>query len=626
MTADELERGLRRDALAPYLIQNFPGIEEGTLRDVLDSVQWQRLEGGEVLMAQGEPGDAAYLTVSGRLRVYVESEGQGPRTVRELGRGELTGEMSLYTDAPRSATVVAIRASVVARLDKQQFRALVARHPQVSIALTRKIIERLQTQHQSRPLPPPVTVALLPISDGVDTAAFAQRLVEALAPHGRACCVDAASVVSRAGDGEGDGGDGRGEVLARWQQSVALQALEGEHDFVLLVADAEPSDWTRLCLEESDEILLLADATQPPTLHAVERACLLDRTRRHEAAETLILMHPADTRSPRGMRHWIDRRPVTGHLNMRPALPADMARLARLLSRQAVGLVLAGGGARGFAHLGVWKALVERGVEIDCVGGTSMGAVMAAAIAMDQPMEDTLRVLREAFKVNPTGDYNLLPMISLIKGQRVRRIVERSIHALTGAPMDIVDLWKPYFCIASNYSRGCETAWHKGDLARSLRSSIAIPGALPPVVIDGELYSDGGTFNNFPADVMRAQRGVGRVVGVDLSARRLQKLNFDEMPSAWQVLRDRWRARGKRRYRVPSLLAYLLNVSILYSVSRQEESRRRTDLYFNPPLAQVGFLQWHRAASIIQRGDAHAAEVMEALSSADKQAWGIRSP
>ena len=618
MTADELELSQRRDALVPYLIQIFPGIEAGTLHDILDSVQWQRLEGGEVLMAQGQPGEAAYLTVSGRLRVYIDTEGQGPRTVRELGRGELIGEMSLYTDAPRSATVVAIRASVVARLDKAQFRALVARHPQVSIALTRLIIGRLQTQDQRRPLPPPVAVTLLPVSEGVDAAAFGQRLVQALAPYGRACCVDADLVGLRSG--EDDGGP-----VSRFGQSVVLEDLEAEHDFVLLVADAQPSEWTRLCLDESDEILLLADATQPPQLHALERAYLLGRERRHEAAETLVLMHPADTRSPHGMRRWVDRRPVTGHLNLRPERAQDMARLARLLSRQAVGLVLAGGGARGFAHLGVWKALSERGVEIDCVGGTSMGAVMAAAIATDQPMDDTLRVLREAFKLNPTGDYSLLPMISLIKGQRVRAIVERSIHALTGAPVDIVDLWKPYFCIASNYTRGCETAWHKGDLARSLRSSIAIPGALPPVVIDGELYSDGGTFNNFPADVMREQRGVGKVIGVDLSARSVRRLDMEEMPSAWQVLRDRWRARGKRRYRVPSLVAYLLNVSILYSVSRQAEARRRTDLYFNPPLAHVGFLQWNRASAIIQRGDTHAAEVIEALSSEDKQAWGIRS-
>lgn len=600
MTADDTEFQRRRDALATYLSANFPGIGQDTLQMLQDSVQWIELNAGEVLMAQGDAGDAAYLTISGRLRVYVDTDDGVPRMVRELGRGEITGEISLYTDAMRSATLVAIRRTVVVRLDKARFTALVARHPQVSFALTRKIIERLQTQHDRRPLPPPVTVTLLPITEGVQAAAFAQRLAQALGEFGRACWVQAS------------------------QPLAVLEELEAEHDFVLMVADAEPTDWTKLCISQSDEVLLLADATQPAAVHAVEEICMVNPPRRSEVAETLVLLHPAESRSPQGMRQWVERRPVAGHVNLRPELERDMARLARLVSRNAVGLVLAGGGARGFAHLGVWKALDELGIEIDCVGGTSMGAVMAAAIAADRGIPTTMDVIRQAFKINPTGDYNLLPLISLIKGRRVRAIIERSIASLMGGPVDIVDLWKGYFCIGSNYSKGCEMQWHKGDLGRALRASIAIPGALPPVVMDGELFCDGGTFNNFPADVMRNMRGVGKVIGVDLSARRARRLEFDEMPSGWQVFFDRLKPRARQRYRVPSLVSYLLNVSVLYSVSRQSESRKQTDLYFNPELYKFGFLQWSRFSSIVTQGDTHAREVMGALTVPEKQAWGIR--
>ncbi len=618
MEAENNEGEQRRDLLVTYLASNFPDIEKETLQDIQDSVQWLELRAGEVLMEQGAPGDAAYLTISGRLRVYVKTDDTPPRMVRELGRGEITGEISLYTDAPRSATVVAIRRTVVVRLDKARFTALVARNPQVSIALTRKIIDRLQTQNDRRPLPPPVTVTLLPITGAVDAAAIAKRLTQALGRFGRACWVDASTLSSHAAaEGAGSG------APSPRQPSAILEDLEAEHDFVLMVADTEPNEWTQLCVSQSDEVLLLADATQPAAIHPVERACMVDPPQRSEVAETLVLLHPASTQSPLGMRQWVDRRPVTGHVNLRPELDGDIARLARLLSRNAVGLVLAGGGARGFAHLGVWKVLNELGIEIDCVGGTSMGAVMAAAIAADREIPKTIDVIKQAFKINPTGDYNLLPLISLIKGQRVRTIVERSIAALMGGPVDIVDLWKGYFCIASNYSQGCEMQWHKGDLGRALRASIAIPGALPPVVMDGELFCDGGTFNNFPADVMRNMRGVGKVIGVDLSARRAKRLNFDEMPGAWQVLFDRLKPRAKQRYRVPSLVAYLLNVSVLYSVSRQSESRRQTDLYFNPALFKFGFLQWERFSAIVSHGDSHAREVLGALSHPEKQAWGI---
>jgi NTE family protein len=618
--ADEMDLEQQHALLAPHLRSNFPGIDQETLRDIQSSVQFVHLGTGDVLMEQGAPGGAAYLTISGRLRVYVKNDAGESRMVRELGRGEITGEISLYTDAPRSATVVAIRGSVVACLDKERFQHLIGRHPQVSVALTKKIIDRLQTQDAKRPLPPPVTLTLLPITHGVDTLAFAQRLTVALGQHGRACWVDASSVRSRS-----SAADNQSDVPSTHHIFVFLEDLEAEHDFVLMVADTEPNEWTRLCINQSDEVLLLADATQSAEVHALERAYMLDRVPRSETAETLVLLHPPNTRSPMGMRKWIDRRPVTGHVNLRPWLDSDIARLARLISRNAVGLVLAGGGARGFAHLGVWKTLDELGIEVDCVGGTSMGAVMAAAIAADRGIPETLGVLKQAFKINPTGDFSLLPLISLIKGGRVRAVIERSIDALMGGQVDIVDLWKGYFCIASNYSQGCETQFHQGDLGRSLRASIAIPGALPPVVIHGELFFDGGTFNNFPADVMRDMRGVGKVIGVDLSARGARRLDFDEMPNARQVLFDRFRPRNKRRYRVPSLVSYLLNVSVLYSVSRQSASRRQTDLYFNPPLARVGFLQWNRFSSIVEQGDAHAREVMGALSPADKQAWGIKT-
>ncbi len=584
---DELQR--RHALLAHHLRAQFGEIGSGVLNAIYDHVTWVQLQAGDVLMQQGEPGDDAYLSLSGRLRVYLRGADGDNRVVRELGRGEIIGEISLYTGAPRSATVVAIRQTLLARIDKAHFELLVSRYPQASIALTRQIIHRLQTQQQTRPMPAPVMVCLLPITDGVDALPFARRLQMALAGFGRVVCASAS-----------DGG-------------VALDALEAENDFVLMVADPNDRAWTERCIQHSDEVLLLAQADQPAVLHPIEQACLTQRPQRSEAAETLLLLHPADRPSPLGMRRWIDRRPVTGHLNLRPELDRDMARLARILSRNAVGLVLAGGGARGFAHLGVWKALRQRGIEVDCVGGTSMGAVMAAVIAADGAVDDTIDIAREAFRINPTGDYNWLPLLSLIKGQRVRRLIHRSIERLTGGPADVVDLWKGYFCVASNYSQGQELRLTQGNLAQSLLASIAIPGALPPVVRDGDLLCDGGTFNNFPVDAMRQMRGVGRVFGVDLSARTVRKLDFDEVPGPWTLLLDRWKPRAQRRYRLPSLVSYLLNVTILYSISRQDESRRLCDVYFNPPLARVGLLQWRRFDSIVQQGEAHALEVLDQL-------------
>lgn len=610
----------REALLARYLTSLFGDLGAETIGFLRQHVQWVEVPAGQVLIEQGAPGDSAYLSVSGRLRVYLTGDEGAQRIVRELGRGEVIGEMSLYTGEPRSATVVAVRDSVLARLDKPQFEGLLARNPQASIAFTRQIIARLQTQHLQRPMPAPVTVALLPVSDGVTLSSFAEGLAQQLGRYGRVRVIDAAAIergLNEPGVALREGTD------VERRLTLALDRLEAEHDFVLLLANPGADAWTRRCIRHGDELLLLADATRPPAVHEIERACLSGSFPRSEAAEILVLLHAAETPIPRGMRQWVARRPVTGHVNVRPALEPDLARLARLLSRNAVGLVFGGGGARGFAHLGIWRALRARGVEIDVVGGTSIGAAMAALVAADPPVDKAIDIARAAFRGNPTGDYNLLPLVSLIKGRRVRAAIARALQALTGGPVDVEDLWKGFFCVASNYSQGHEQRLSSGDLGRALQASMAIPGALPPVVRDGELLCDGGTFNNFPVDAMRQMRGVGRVIGVDLGVRNPRRLQFDEVPGSWTLLLDKLRPRGRRRYRLPSLVSYLLNITILYSISRQDEARRLTDLHFNPPLYKVGLLQWDRFDSIVRQGEEYAVEVLDRLTAQQKSSIGV---
>jgi NTE family protein len=602
------------DTLLTQHLRTFLGdIEPAALSLLRERLTWVEVAGGQTLMEQGAPGDSMYLSISGRLRAYVNDEDGVPRMVREMGRGQVIGEMSLYTDEPRSASVVAIRDSVLVRLDKAHFAELLASSSTVSMALTRQIIRRLQTQGNRNPVPLPVTITLLPASAGVDARAFADKLATQLSAKGRVIVLDAAALDAALGEPGAARGTAADPALNRLI-SMQLDNIEAEHEFVLLLADDEPNAWTRRCCRHGDELLMLADAGQPPVLHANEIDWLTQRPRRAEAAEILILLHAAQTRCPRGTSAWLARRPITEHVHIRPALERDMARLARIESRSAVGLVLAGGGARGFAHLGVYKALQERGIEVDFVGGTSIGAVMAALVAADQPMDQAHAIARRAFSINPTGDFNWVPLLSLIGGRRMRRIVTQSATELLGFEADIEDLWKNYYCIATNYSHAREQPLRSGPLIKAMLASTAIPGALPPVIVDGDLLCDGGTFNNFPVDVMRNVRGVGSVIGVDLNSRKARRIEFDEVPGTWALLRDRLRPRKQRRYKLPSLPAYLLNVTILYSMSRQRHAQLQTDLYFNPPLDRVGLLEWKRFDQIVAQGYAHAVEVLKAHS------------
>jgi NTE family protein len=263
-------RQVHQDQLLTQQLRAFFGdLDPDVLAQLREQLQWVELVGGQTLMEQGEPGDSMYLSVSGRLRAYVRQDDGAQRMVREMGRGQVIGEMSLYTDEPRSATIVAIRDSVLVRLDKSQFKALLARSAQVSVALTRQIIQRLKTEHQPARFAAPVTIGLMPVTDGVDLRRFADDLATQLRRTARVRVVDSAAVDAELGQPGAANGSGADVELNR-RISLLLDEIESDHDFVLLISDTTPTPWTHRCSRHCDELLLLADATQPPRVHPIE--------------------------------------------------------------------------------------------------------------------------------------------------------------------------------------------------------------------------------------------------------------------------------------------------------------------------------------------------------------------
>ena len=601
----------QEELLSRSLASLFGDIDAAGLALLREQLEWVEVAGGETLMRQGDEGDAMYLIISGRLRACAPGDDGAPRLLREMARGQVIGELSLITDAPRSATVLALRDSVLVRLGKPAFLRLLAGSGELSLAMTRQIVRRMQTAQAQPHALAPVTMTLVPVSEGVDATALAHDLSQALAPAARVRVLDAAAVDELLQQPGGARADTR-DAAANRRIALLLDHLEAQVDHLLLVADTTPTAWTQRCVRQADELLLLADATRPPQLHPNETGCLMQRPAGSAAQEVLLLLHPDVRAQAHGTPGWLARRPLADHVHLRRGHAGDLARLARLQARTAVGLVFAGGGARGLAHLGVWRALRERGIEIDVVGGASIGGVMAALVASDKPYEQVLAVARSEFLRNPTGDFNLLPLISLIRGKRLQKIIDGATRDLFGsAPPDIADLWKGFFCIAANYSKARQEVLRHGPLAKLIRAGVSIPGALPPVLHDGDLLCDGGTFNNFPVDVMRGLRGVGRVIGVDLAPGKARRLEFDEVPGPWALLRDKMRPRARRRYRMPTLATYLLNVTVLYSSSRQRQAQAQTDVYLHPPLERVGMLQWSRFDEIVAQGHAHAAKALD---------------
>lgn len=600
----EAHHGMLIDGLTAV----FGAFNQEMLKHVLPRVEWLELGGGDVLFHQGDCDECLFFVVSGRLRVSHADASGGRLVLGEIARGETVGEMAFFTGEPRTGTVVAIRDSVLARFSNAVFRELLLAYPLVSLNMTRQVIERFKrVNEQRKPVAKPVIIGLSAITPGVDGAGFAHTLAGELRQHGRVTVVTSALMDEFLG-APGAAQAPRSDSELSRRVTLRLDRIEAENEFVLFVADPQCTAWTQRCVRHCDELLLVADADQTEGLHPNE-AELYKADDLDEANAMLVLLHPDDRRSPTDTQRWLRERRLAGHYHVRRTLKRDWQRLARIISRNAVGLVLSGGGARGFAHLGVLRAMEEHGIRVDLVAGTSIGSVMAAYVAMDLPIDEVIRAARHAFRVNPTGDYNLLPLLSLIRGQRLRDVIDSAVVDSRGQHIGIEDLWKTYRCVTSNYTTSREAVHSQGHLARAIRASVSIPGALPPVMLGGELHIDGGTFNNFPTDVMD-DMGAAHIIGVDLLRDRGMRYDLDEVPGVLELLRDKLRGAG-RKYRIPSLTQLLLNTSMMNSYARQQASQSLVDLHFTPTVSGFGLLDWAQFDRIVDAGYRYAMTRLE---------------
>lgn len=583
-------------ALSRLLTEHLAQSGSTFMRSIERQPIYLSLAPGEILFNEGEAGGELYFVLSGRLQASV-AEVAGSRTLGTIGRGETIGELALFTGEPRSATVVALRQAKLVKLTRQSVDKIIAKRPELAVGLTNLVIERHRRgDRQGVNIVAPRVTCMLPISPAVD----AERLARAL----QARQSGTVAIVS-----------GQDDLSGR-----RLEELEQEHDAVYLVARYQDCAWTRFCVENADEILLIGDADADPALGDFEERLASGR-HRIMARQTLVLLQRSSTRTPRHTARWLALRKRPRHFHIRDDHPKDLGRLARIISGRASGLVLAGGGARGLAHLGVHKALEEAGIEVDFVGGSSIGGLMATLLALDLDSAEILSTVREAFlasRKSLTGDFSLLPLLSLIKGERGRDALRRTIRAHTGAAIDIEDTWKPMFLMASNFSTASEEVLTSASLEDGVAASYAIPGVLPPVVRDGQLLFDGSIFNNFPVQVMKGL-GVGSVIGVDLSDDAARIIDVPHVPGTFALMRDRLRPRALQRYRaIPTLPETMILSSFITAQSRQRSEREHVDLLFHPALPEVGMLDWSRFDEVVELGYRHASERLAETSGAFK--------
>ncbi|MEM9404005.1 MAG: cyclic nucleotide-binding and patatin-like phospholipase domain-containing protein [Pseudomonadota bacterium] len=575
------------------------------------------VHGGDWLFHQGDLATAMYLLVRGRLQVWIEPEdgdGSKPDLVAEVSAGDCVGEIGLLTRGKRTAGVRAIRDSHLLKLDKDAFEHFAEAHPGLGLRLASSIALTLteRTRSGNRGTRNLTTVALMPLTESALADNFLERLTKSMHRRADSLCLTSDNLKGHGAPAElPDDGGAVPEALQDW-----LADLESDQRLLVYVADPADTAWSRLCIRQADLICLLADGTDDPRPRDFENA-LLNQAGAESTRRALLLRQP-DTDAPiTNTLAWLEPRRLEFHLHLKRGHQEEVERTARLLLGEACGLVLGGGAARGFAEIGAYKALHEARIPIDWIGGTSIGGIIGAAIALDRGPDFVIASARDAFvRGKPFGDFTL-PITSLLRGRRMERLTENYLGG------EIEDLPIPFYCVSTRLDDGEQYIHERGTIWRALRATAALPGMLPPAVIAQRLVVDGAVINNLPVDIMQ-KKPVGRVIAVDVSTQRTYTVDYQDVPSPWSLLGRRMLP-GVRSHRVPGVISILMKSAEIGNAARMRQHAADADLLLRPPVAGFGLTDVRRYDDIVEAGYRHTSEALDSwLSRSERETPNAR--
>jgi NTE family protein len=574
----------------------FESLDAPLFQALVDQGQWVELRGGESLITAGEPSDSLHILVTGRLRVSTPAGDK----LGEVGPGEPIGEIGLLVDEPRVANVIALRDSILIRFERPTVLETLRRYPDAMLILTQTIIRRLRRTRQEARRARALgqhAIALIPLVDGLDLSVTARALEQALSRHGSVRLLDPATVDAALGAGAHQTLFADAEQNPRVVQWLADQ--ERSHRYLLYLCPPEAGAWARRCMRQADRLLLAVTSGETPAATAMVDELVASGI---EAPRDVLMLQPQPGTQHGDVLGWRQQVQAQGHFYVPGNGDASAADyLARTLTRRAIGLVLGGGGARGFAHLGLFRALHELDIPVDLSGGSSMGAYFAALHALGHDFEAMREITHDTFVAhNLLNDY-VFPSVALIRGRKFFR----HLHTLFG-DVAIEDLPRRYFCVSSNLSRGRLEVHDRGPLHLWVATSMAVPGVAPPVVWNEDLLVDGALLNSLPTDIMDAM-DTGPILASDVST-------GGELTAPGVMGPDpeglfNWKGDARR----PSLLNIMFRTA---TVGGQRDARARAaraDVYLRMPVTDVGMFDWKRFDEVANRGYEYALEQLTPL-------------
>ncbi|TSK72066.1 Patatin-like phospholipase domain-containing protein 7 [Bagarius yarrelli] len=617
------------------------------VRQIDFALDWMAVEAGRAVYRQGDKSDSTFIVLSGRLRSVILKEDGKKELTGEYGRGDLIGVVETLSHQNRATTVHAVRDSELAKLPEGALSSIKRRFPQVVTRLIhllgQKILQQVNMPLTARslslhtpnskwdagnPASNLSTVAVLPVSEEVPLTAFTLELQHSLLAIGPTLLLNSDIIKQRLGSAALDS-------VHEYRLSSWLGQQEDIHRIVLYQTDISLTPWTQRCIRQADCIIIVGLGEQDPAVGELERMLEGSAVR---AQKQLVLLHREDGPPPKGTAEWLNMRSwISRHLHLscprrvfsKRSLPklremyqrvfqkpadrhSDFSRLARVLTGNAIALVLGGGGARGCSQVGVLRALQESGIPVDLVGGTSIGSMMGALYAEERSYSRT-RIRAREWAMEMTSVFKKIldltyPITSMFSGAAFNS----SIHGVF-KNKQIEDLWIPYFNITTDITASTMRVHTDGSLWRYVRSSMSLSGYLPPLCDpkDGHLLMDGGYINNLPADVARSM-GAKVVIAIDVGSQDETNLtNYGDALSGWWLL---WKRLNPLAEKVKVLNMAEIQTRLAYVCCvRQLESVKNSDYceYIRPPIDRYRTLEFGKFDEIAEVGYLHGKTVFD---------------
>lgn len=584
------QRNLKELRFTSLLHKIFGVLEPTCILELQQNAEWLRLSRGDRLFARGDVGDSLYFVLNGRLNAVVENPPGTISFIVPVVSGEMIGEMSILTDEPRSASIYALRDSVLIRYNREQFKNIIEKYPTVLLKITEHLIHRFkqrELEDRRRSKGTEREIAILPHNREVPLGEFSQKLVRALSIHSRVLHLNRqylSESLEFPDSMEFSADSPQGLRFQLW-----LEQHRQNYEFVVFEADLENSPWTQFCLGQVDRIVWVANGTANPDPNPIEQQIQAKQSPVTQLKQTLVLLHPNTLKAPSQTAKWLAPRTLDLHHHIRwpDRKDIDIERVARFLMNRAIGVALGGGGSRGAAHVGILKALEERGIPVDFIGGTSSGGLIAAQYAMGWDVPTIVQRNKEAIsKINPFRAYTI-PIISLLNWKKLDWLLQSFYEDVC-----IEDLWLHCFCVSTNISGGEKIVHRTGPLWRAVRATTAIPGIFVPLIENGDLLIDGAGSDNDPSLTM-GELNPGPIILSCVAPQLFPKITFsyEELPSPLKIFWS-WIDPWSKPIEFPGIGDILAMSLVVNSAGNITQSFATADLVLRPPVDRFGIFDF----------------------------------